>query len=564
MRQRILFVSNLFPPAVIGGAEIVAHRHAVALAARGHDLAVFAGFLSDSDHLEGAISLDEKDGFPIYRLPVSPFSPDQNFYWPEAASRLRSIVTAHRPDIIHFHNLTGLGANLILVAKALGVRTVVTLHDHWGFCYKNTILRPNGAICTNFEECAGCLPRIRISDRQEVPIRLRRDYVLWCLSNADRLLSPSAYMESAYKKALSAGRPISKLSYGVDLGAIPATERPVEGCMEFVCFSYLAEHKGIPTLLAAAEELARQQNLRGRWRLTIAGGGHLAKSLVRDIALDRFQGAVRYLGRLSNVEALQLLEQSHVVVLASIWPENEPVTLLEAIASGAAQLATRIGGNTELVKENLSGLLVSPGDIEQLANAMKLCILEPARVARYQAYNRGRRDRFDQMRTIEKLESLYENTPIADPVSDFVVICAGGPASREAEMMVNHFHIVEAGAVRTRFVWHEWADAVTWNAAKIVWFWRDAGEGELPLIWRAQRRGVPVLLPRDGRSLPLVGHAGQTFSYINFLHALGTIAALSEVPNLSQILGIQGKRVNRLIEAISPLSTFNFPLELPL
>src|SRR5262249_29370804 len=154
MGHRILFVSNLFPPAVIGGAEIIAYRHAAALAARGHELAIFAGCFPDSEYLSGSISLDDGGSFPIYRLAVKSFSPDGNFYWPGAGNFLRSVIAAHRPEIVHFHNLHGLGANLIPIAKAAGVRTIVTLHDHWGFCYKNTLLRTGGAVCSNFEECS--------------------------------------------------------------------------------------------------------------------------------------------------------------------------------------------------------------------------------------------------------------------------------------------------------------------------------------------------------------------------------------------------------------------------
>jgi glycosyltransferase involved in cell wall biosynthesis len=564
MQQSILFVSNLFPPSVIGGAEIVAYRHAVALAARGNDMVVFAGCFPTADCVPQGVSVDEPDGFPVYRLPVKSFDPNENFYWPEAGHRLRSIITVHRPDIVHFHNLPALGANLILVAKEAGVRTVLTLHDHLGFCYKNTLLRPDGSVCSNFEECATCLSQIRTSGETEIPIRLRRDYILWCLSNVDLLLSPSAYLASAYSKALLGRRPISRLSYGVDLKAVPPVERSVEGCVEFVCFSYLGVHKGIPTLLAAAESLTQRDELKGKWRLTIAGDGPLAGTLARDIASGRFYGAVKYVGRLTNAQALELLRQSHVVILASIWPENEPVTLLEAIASGAAQLVTRIGGSVELVEENLSGLLVAPGSVDELADGMRRYVVEPRCVSEYGAFNLERRHRFDQAKTVESLESIYNSLVKADPVSDFVVICAGGAAPQDARMMLDHFHTIEEVPVRAHFIWHEWANSGIWRSARALWFWRDAGEEDLALIRRAHRAGVPILVPRGGRSLPLAGPTGQTFSYSNFLEALGKIAALTKVPEFSHTLGVRGRDVARLINAISPKSTFNLPLELPL
>jgi glycosyltransferase involved in cell wall biosynthesis len=561
MQRRILFVSNLFPPMAIGGAEIVAFRHAVALAARGHALAVFAGRFQDAEYLSGSISLEEGNGFPIYRLAMRSLSPDENFYWPEAGDFLRSVIAVHRPEIVHFHNLPGLGANLIPVAKAAGTRTIVTLHDHWGFCYKNTLLRTKDAVCSNFEECTACLSHIRISDEVQVPIRLRRDYILWCLSNADLLLSPSASLASAYLRALPEGRPMFKLSYGVDLAAVPAVERTIDGCVEFACFSYLGEHKGILTLLSAVEQLARHDDLRGKWRLTIAGDGHLAEDLVQDIAANRFRGGVNYAGRLPNPAALELLARSHVVILASIWPENEPVTLLEAIASGAAQLATRVGGNVELVEHGRSGLLVSPGNVDELTDAMKLYILQPERISEYGNFNIQRRSRFDQALVIDRLESTYATIRAATPGGDLVVICAGGSPSLEARLMIDHFHVLEHEPVRGRFIWHEWADEMLWRSAGILWFWRDPGKEDVPLILRAHRHGIPILLPRGARVLPLVGQLGNSFSYANFLDAMGMIAALIDAPELSSEFGLRGKSVARLIGTIAPRWAFSLALQ---
>jgi len=50
-----------------------------------------------------------------------------------------------------------------------------------------------------------------------------------------------------------------------------------------------------------------------------------------------------------HAELLKSLSGYDVVILPSIWPENQSTVLLEAMASGAAQIATALGGNAELV-----------------------------------------------------------------------------------------------------------------------------------------------------------------------------------------------------------------------
>ena len=335
MTRNILIVANHFPPEAIGGAEVVAHRQALALRERGFQVAVLAGAIPREGFESGSLRVDEVDGLRVYRLAVQSHSPDGNFHWPAAAGRLRAIVDCCGVEIVHFHNVTGLGANLIPEAKSLGCRTIVTLHDHWGFCFKNTRLRDDGELCSNAEECGSCLSTF-VQASATIPIRLRRDYIAWCLEQADLLISPSAYLAGAYADAGVIRRRAAVLSNGVNNDAIPVSIVSSDDEVSFVAFAYLGEHKGIPVLLEAAERLAADTELHGRWSLTIAGHGHLEADVRKAAADKRFKGAVRHAGRLEHKDALSLMGQSDVAVLASVWPENEPVTMLEAISTGTS------------------------------------------------------------------------------------------------------------------------------------------------------------------------------------------------------------------------------------
>src|SRR5579884_1051041 len=156
MGSDILLVSNFFPPRTIGGAEIVAFREARALLSRGHRVIVLAGAEPSETAPSGTLTFDIYEDIPVYRLSMRSLAPDANFYWPAAARRLRAITASHNVQVVHFHNVMGLGANLIPAAKQCGLRCLMTVHDHWGFCFKNTLLRENGAICENYDECSGC------------------------------------------------------------------------------------------------------------------------------------------------------------------------------------------------------------------------------------------------------------------------------------------------------------------------------------------------------------------------------------------------------------------------
>ena len=161
--------------------------------------------------------------------------------------------------------------------------------------------------------------------------------------------------------------------------------------MKFLCAAYLGEHKGIPVLLKSIQMLEELKELKGRWSVTIAGHGHLADAVTTALGRMGPNAPVEFVGRLSRSSMMQALDDADVVVLPSVWPENEPVTLLEGIASGAAILATRIGGNVEIVEDGRSGILVSPNNPEHLAQTMRKLILAPHIVAEMSQYNLSKR-----------------------------------------------------------------------------------------------------------------------------------------------------------------------------
>jgi len=99
--------------------------------------------------------------------------------------------------------------------------------------------------------------------------------------------------------------------------------------------------------------------------LLVVGRGELEVSLKEQAKQLGIAERVRFLGMRQDVP--RLLAVMHVFVLPSL-SEGLSVALLEALASGKPVLATRVGGNTELVKHGETGLLVSSEDSRALMN----------------------------------------------------------------------------------------------------------------------------------------------------------------------------------------------------
>jgi len=533
----------------------VAFRQAQAFAARGHHVTVLAGDLPTDSNPSGTLNFDVHEGLPVYRLAIRSLDPDDNFYWAGAARRLKSIIAADRIEIVHFHNVMGLGANLIPAAKDTGALCVVTLHDHWGFCYRQTRLRPDGSVCENFEECAGCMPAIQPQGGTALPMRLRRDYVAWCLSHADYLLTPSAYLANTY---VTAGFPAGRtraVSNGIDLYALssaPKNPNP-DSAVKFLCSAYLGEHKGIPVLLDAMERLSRDTSVTAPWQVTIAGEGHL-RPLVEKAAQSELGRHLRFVGRVPRSELLALMSETDIVVLASIWPENEPVTMLEAIATGKAQIATRLGGNLELVEDEQSGLLVNPGSADDLAQAMRRYILDPALAAQQGKFNYARRSKFDERGTISRLEELYASPRTVNASKQPVIICGTGWPAVEVSTLASHAHEHLDNLPVPRFIWREWADATVWRDASLLWLWDRHPEEWL--VNTAIRRGIPVLAPSNPWAEGLARHYGGVILYRTYLEALAAIRGLLSIPQLRATIATQSSATATSATVMAPVYAF--------
>jgi glycosyltransferase involved in cell wall biosynthesis len=487
--NRLLVVSNLYPPYVLGGAEVVAHRQALRLKEKGWLVSVFAG-APPSQIPTGTIQFDIYDGIEVCRIGHRSLDPDQNFSWTYANRVFRALLSTVKPTWIHAHNLAGLGVDLIRIAKHCGIPVAVTLHDNWGYCFKNTRLRNDGSLCEDPSECHLCLPDIRIKDNR-IPIRLRRDFVRARLREADLLICPSRDLARRYVEGGFDPASLTVMSNGIDLQSIKAIPRKSRKAVRFLYAGYLGEHKGIPVLLDAIDRLAEDNRYDGRWTVTIAGSGHLDSMVQRRIADKGLKASVNFVGRLERRALLDLLSETDVVLMPSSWPENEPVILLEAIASGAAVIATSLGGNSDLIVNEENGLLFNAGQPAELTINMKRIIEAPETLEAMSATNLKSRDALDEKLTISNLQQLFAKAPNRNCSRAPTIIC-GGRADFQTQVLLALLEKTSL-SLQPQLLWSEWATDDDWRNALAYWHWNENDE-----IWAVEepwRRNTPIIIP---------------------------------------------------------------------
>ncbi len=169
----------------------------------------------------------------------------------------------------------------------------------------------------------------------------------------------------------------------------------------------LAEVKDQRTLVDAfARLLQRAPALRDRARLVLVGDGPMRESLQRRIDEHGLGKLAWISGDRDDVD--ELLRAMHLFVLPSLG-EGISNTILEAMATGLPVIATRIGGNPELVEEGDNGLLVPVGDADALAEALARLADNPDERRRMGAAGLQRvRDTFNWDRAVAEYQAVYD------------------------------------------------------------------------------------------------------------------------------------------------------------
>ncbi|MEK8050127.1 glycosyltransferase family 4 protein [Ideonella sp. DXS22W] len=223
---------------------------------------------------------------------------------------------------------------LLLLAKTSGCKTVLHLHSG-GFMdfYRN--------------ECGP----------------LRRWMIRHVFSRADAVIVLSDSWK-AQIKSIVRHPAIIRLYNPVCVNHLQgATAAPGQANLLFL--GRMVQTKGIFDLLEALS-LVRRNGLD--FMLRVGGDGDAAP--VRD-AVDRLglQGSVQLLGWVEGDQKSALLASAALLLLPS-YHEGVPMGILEAMAYGVPVVASRVGGIPEMIDDGVQGLLIEPGQINQLSDAI--------------------------------------------------------------------------------------------------------------------------------------------------------------------------------------------------
>ncbi|MEM7344464.1 MAG: glycosyltransferase family 4 protein [Chloroflexota bacterium] len=351
--MKILMVSASYLP-MIGGKEAHIFYLSRALQQMGHDVTVLTRVFGEGETIKVAV----ERGIRVYRVQSRAY---RTPLWINPLATRRGIQQVIRDlgplDILHLHDYWD--STLAVLSSAYQVKKICT-------CQSYTFSKHlNGH-------------------------RLMHEMARWLHAKFDGMAAVSKILSQQFQALWGDKMTITYIPNGVDtdvftpIGADNRAHYTI-AADEFVvlCPTRMAEQKGV-LYLAQAANLLIQQAPTVKWRFLFLGSDpaintdSLYIEQVKTILSPLFErGQVSYLGNVPMAQMPALNWLADVVVMPSLW-EGLSLSTLEAMACRKPLVVTDVGGQSEIVCDEKTGLLVPPKNPQALAEAILRLYQEPS------------------------------------------------------------------------------------------------------------------------------------------------------------------------------------------
>jgi glycosyltransferase involved in cell wall biosynthesis len=350
-----------------GGAEMMVFRLSEELRNRGHTI-VPVGPVNGIGWL-GELFRGAGVSTEVFRL--------RRAIDPGCVRGLVQLFRQHRIDAVHSHEFA-MAVYGTAAARLLGLPQIITMHGGFTVC---RALR-------------------------------RRIALRWAMRGADETVMVSRATRRQFATDLGVKeKEFTVIPNGVPVPAGDPTKVRQEfdvkpGECVLLAVGTLERHKGHRVLLEAMARLVGR-GLSVPWKLIIAGGrgGDQHEALLEFVEDEGLEGQVHIVKNRNDVP--DLLALADIFVMPSLW-EGLPMALLEAMNAGKAVVASATSGIPEAIDHGTDGLLVPPGDVGALADALASLLTDPNQRAALgeAAMQRAHRD-FTIQVMADRYEALY-------------------------------------------------------------------------------------------------------------------------------------------------------------
>lgn len=401
--MRILIINSFYYAR--GGDCVHALALEQSLKAAGHEVAVFAmrhpqnqpsawqGYWPEN------VEYGERLG-----MAASAKAAVRSTYSKDVARRLLRLLAEFRPDVAHLHSVHHhMTVSVVDALWRAGVPAVWTLHDYRVVCPATHLLRDGRpcSLCAGgrywncvIHGCKGASHMRSLAASVESFLSTARGVYRRRVAH---FIAPSEFLA---RTVVCMGIPGSKVTVIPNpVAAAKWTQDATTARHGALYVGRLSKEKGVDGLL-------RAHTRSGLGELRIIGDGPEGEQL-RALAAS-LGTAVRFDRWLDRSAVREALNSAAVLCVPSLWYENCPTVVLEALAMKTPVMASKLGGLTELLDDGRCGVLVPPGDEQAWADALRDAVSGPEALAEKAEAGRKRvLERHDPARYMRRLETVY-------------------------------------------------------------------------------------------------------------------------------------------------------------
>ena len=297
-------------------------------------------------------------------------APGRIIYSFEAKRKFSKLVEDFKPDIIHIHNIYHqISPSILKVAMKKKIPVIMHLHDYKLLC-------PNYQLFVNNKICYRCWPKrysqcfknrcFKNSFAKSLLASIEMCFHHKILKIYEKSIScfiaPSKFMKETLIKF---NWPEDKIKLVYNFSEKMENNFINELEDYGLYYGRLSKEKGIDILLKGIKKA------NNNFTLKILGSGpeeENLKELTNSLGLNK---QVEFLGFKSGDDLYDIIKKAKVIFLPSIWNENMPFVLLEALSLKKVVVVSRTGGLPELISDKETGFIFENSNVEELADIIK-------------------------------------------------------------------------------------------------------------------------------------------------------------------------------------------------
>lgn len=373
--KKVVFISHGHPELSKGGAEVASWNLYQLLKSQGYDCLYIA---RNEGASHGGSTFSKRNEEVLFHTGMTDWFNLSSSHLKPLFTDLGALLKQFNPDIVHMHHFAHMGIEIFPAIRAAlpNAKIIFTIHEFMLMCMQNgqMVKRETLKLCEKATptNCHQCFPSHSPGD-----FLLRNSYIKDQLSYVDEFVSPSRFLAQRF---LDWGLPADKMHVIENVlptpSPVPPREiREGEKRTRFAFFGQVNPYKGIDILLQAIALLP--DAIRAQVTFDIHGANlDMQTSDFKDKVeglLNAVRGNVELRGPYEPEQLKSRIGECDWVVIPSIWWENSPVVIQEAINFGRPLIGSNIGGMKEKI-ENKAGLTFEARSASALAQTITKAI----------------------------------------------------------------------------------------------------------------------------------------------------------------------------------------------